>query len=368
MTAATRRRRLARLALTVLGGGALFLALLVGGAALLSADVRFVLRGAYEEARLLLRRRPLADLAADPAAPAAWREAAGLVLDARAFADTALGLRVGDTYTTFAEVGRDTLLLVMSASPKDALRPYLWRFPVVGTVPYRGFFSLDAALGAQRRMEAEGYDTYLRPAAAFSTLGWFSDPLLSTVLAGDRVTVVETVFHESAHATLYVPNATPFDESFASFVGYRSAEAFFRARGDSAAAGRAAARWRDELRLSAFYATLSDTLTRIYGARLEPTALERARAQAFEAARVALEGPLGDSLEVYSGPRLARQPLNNATVVAGRIYRTRLVLFEALGQQAAGVPDAVHRLAAAIAAAPGEDPYLVLERLVEARD
>jgi predicted aminopeptidase len=343
-------------------GAIALLVLLVAVGAAVSSDVRFVLRGAYEEARILLRRRPLTELAADSTAPAAWREAAVLVFQARAYADSALGLKVGDTYTTFAEVGRDTLVLVLSASPKNALRAHLWRFPIVGTVPYRGFFSLEAAQAAQRKFEAEGYDTYLRSSPAFSTLGWFNDPLLSTVLEGDRVDIAQTVFHEATHTTLYVPNATPFDESLAAMVGLRSAEQFFTARGDTAAAARAAAWWRDEVRLSRFYADLADTLTKAYAAGPAGEALDRIRDQIFGTARAALEAGLG--LELYSGPGLARRPLNNATVVAGRIYRTRLDLFEALYQQAGSVREAMGRLKAAIEDGRPADPYAVLERLV----
>jgi predicted aminopeptidase len=365
---AGRGRRIARLLLKIVLGAVVLLVLLVAIGAAVSSDVRFVLRGGYEEARLLLRRRPLAELAADTTAPAAWREAAVLVFQARAYADTALGLRVGETYTTFAEVGRDTLVLVLSASPKNALRAHLWRFPIVGTVPYRGFFSLEAAQAAQRKFEAEGYDTYLRSSPAFSTLGWFNDPLLSTVLEGDRVDIAQTVFHEATHTTLYVPNATPFDESFASMVGLRSAEQFFTARGDTAAAARAAAWWRDEVRLSRFYADLADTLTRAYARGLAGPELERVRAEIFGAARTALEGGLGAELELYSGPGLAARPLNNATVVAGRIYRTRLELFEALFQQSGSVRAAVERLRVAVDAAQGTDPYEVLERALGTRE
>jgi predicted aminopeptidase len=184
------------------------------------------------------------------------------------------------------------------------------------------------------------------------------------VLEGDRVDVAQTVFHESAHTTLYVPNATPFDESFAAFVGLRSAEAFFAVRGDTAEAARAGAWWRDEVRLSRFYADLADTLTQVYGAGLTGPALDRARADVFGAARAALESGLGGELERYSGAGLARRPLNNATVVAGRIYRTRLELFETLFQQAGGVRAAIERLKAAVEREGDADPYQVLERLV----
>ena len=358
MTAARRWKR-------VLGQVALVLAGVIVLAVVASPDVRFVLRGAYEQGRLMARRRPLIEAQADTTLPAAWRENIGLVIAARAYADSALGLTPGTSFTTFAEVGRDTLVLVLSAAPKNALTPHQWWFPIVGRVPYRGFFSLARARAAVRDFEARGYDTALRPAAAFSTLGWFSDPLLSTTVGGHGPGVVTTVIHEMAHTTLYVPNATPFDESFAEFVGFRGAEAFFRARGDTAAAGWAAAVWRDEMRLGAFYAALVDTLRATYALGLTGAALDSARALHYGAARERLATGLGGTLERYSGERLARQTLNNATVVGTTIYRTRLELFEALYEQTGrSVREAVTRLAAALEGGSGREPFEVLADLV----
>jgi predicted aminopeptidase len=348
----------------MLGWTALAAAGLCVLAVIVSPDVRFVLRGAYEQGRLMARRRPLAAAQADTTLPAAWRENIGLVIAARAFADSALGLTPGGSFTTFAEVGRDTLVLVLSAAPKDALTPYLWWFPIVGRVPYRGFFSLARARAAVRDFESRGYDTSLRPAAAFSTLGWFSDPLLSTTVDGHGPGVVATVIHEMAHTTLYVPNATPFDESFAEFVGYRGAEAFFRARGDTAAAAWAAAVWRDQMRLGAFYAALVDTLRAAYAQGLAGAALDSARALHYGTARARLATALDGTLERYSGERLARQTLNNATVVGTTIYRTRLELFEALYERSGrSVREAVRRLAEALEHRGGREPYEVLAEL-----
>lgn len=334
----------------------------------LSPEGRFLLRAGREEASILLARRPIPELVADPATAPELREQLELVLAARRFAAERLGLAAGDTYTTFSDVGPGTTLLhVVSASPPDRLEAYRWTYPIVGSVPYKGFFEKADAKKEERRLARLGYDTYVRPAGAFSTLGWLPDPLLSTALDGDRTELVATVIHEIAHNTLWVRGDARFNESYANFVGYRGAEAFFASRGDHAAAARAAATWRDEKRLAAFYSALETRLRRVYSSGLSGPALERRRQEVFQQAREAMAGPLDRTLEIYDGQRLSRRPINNAWVVARRVYSTGLdeldLIYEGEGRDLrAGVREIVR----SIRKHPKLRPMEALARTVQA--
>jgi predicted aminopeptidase len=330
-------------------------------ALLVSAEARYLARGAWEETRILLKRRSIQSLVADAHTPPALKQRLALVLAARDYAADSLHLSAGDTYTTYADVGRDTLVLVLQASRKDRLREYTWHYPIVGVVPYKGFFDFGRARATAARLEGEGYDTYLRPATAFSTLGYFSDPLLSSILTRDTMELVATVIHELTHNTLYVKSQTAFNESFANFVGYRGAAAFFRSRGDTLDAARATARWRDEGTLDVFYAELARRLDSAYAGDLAGPALEHARATLFGWARAQLTGSVGQSLETYDWRWFATGRLNNAVVIAQRLYRMNLNLFDELYLQNAGnIAETIRAIEVRVFTQPDQDPYRAL--------
>ena len=350
-------RLIKRLLAITFGAAAAVLILLL----IVSADARYLARAGLEEARLLLRRRPIEKLIADSTSPEALRQRLRLVLAARTYAADSLGLAVGKTYTTYVDVGRDTLLLVLSASRREKLREYTWTYPIVGVVPYKGFFSAARARRAAARLEGEGLDVYLRTSGAFSTLGYLSDPLFSTAMSRDTMELVATVLHELAHNTLYVKSQTPFNESFASFVGYRGAEAFFRARRDTVDARRAAARWRDERTLDVFYAELARRLDSAYANNLSGEALERARETLFGWAREQFRGAVGQSLETYDWRWLAQAPLNNAVVIAERLYRMDLNMFDEIYlQNNADIAETIRAIQIRVFTQTDRDPYRAL--------
>lgn len=317
-----------------LGAVALVLLAIAAGGALLVAATpmgRYIARAAWEEGRILRGRRPIARLVADSSLAPAMRAKLRLVLEARAFANDSLRLPAKEAFTQFTQLGSDTLVLVLSGARRDWLEGKSWWFPVVGRVPYKGFFKVEDAQRAERALAADGYDTYLRPAPAFSTLGWFNDPLLSTSLGADSVDLVNTVIHELTHNRYYAKDGAVFNESFANFVGARGAERFFLSRGDSVSALRAVDRWADDRLLGAYWATLYRALDSAF--RSVPGDSLRARRLAirdsvYTAARQMLVDSIGPRLRTIPPVYAARVRLDNAALMARRIYLTDLERFE----------------------------------------
>ncbi len=305
----------------------------------------YVMRAAYEEARILWRRQPIATLLAEDVDPE-MRARLELTLSLREFARERLGLSVGGSYTTFARVDDHQVVYVLTAAPRDRLEPYTWWFPILGRVPYRGYFDRSDAQALADRLEREGYDTYVRPSIAFSTLGWFDDPLLSPLLRMPEEELAETIVHELLHSTIYVPGQVAFNESFASFVGYRGAIAFFASRGDVERAQRAAAMWADARAFSAALGRVAALLQGAYAAGIDmaerPALFAKAQAE-FET--------IEWRTDWYR--RVSQRPLNNAVIVHDRLYNDRLDLFErAYERLGYDLPATIARIQTAVRGAP----------------
>jgi predicted aminopeptidase len=298
---------------------------------------RYLVRAAVAEARILARRRSIKAMVADPATPPAVARKLQLVLDARRFAEDSVGLRAKESFTTYSPLDRDTLVLVLSGAYRDRLVPKTWWFPIVGSVPYKGFFDFPQARAAARSLEGQGFDVYLRPSPAFSTLGWFNDPLLSTSLRADSIDLVDTVIHELTHNTFYASGQAVFNESFANFVGARGSAWFFRTRGSPAAADLADARWADEKTLSRFWDRLYRSVDSAFKAHPTDSAARLlARDTLYARARRVLVDSIGPTLRTIDPRALARIRLDNAALLAHKIYDTDLDVFDTLWQQQGG--------------------------------
>ena len=334
----------------------------------LSGTGRYLVRAGIEEARILLARRPIQDIVAEPGTPAPVRAKLQLVLAARSFARDSLGLAVGESFGTFSDIRRDTLVLVLSGAYRDKLKRYTWWFPVVGRVPYKGYFDFDEARRQERKLTDRGFDARLGAASAFSTLGWFNDPLLPSTLRADTLTLANTVIHELTHNTYYAPGGAVFNESFANFVGARGAERFYRSRGQEKAADEVVARWKDERVLGRFWAALYQTVDSTFKAHPgdEPARVaERIaiRDSLYAQAREALIHELGPQLHTMSVRSLEKVRLDNAFLMARRVYLTDLDAFDAVLTRERGDLRRAVQVIIEAARSDKKDPFGAVKRL-----
>ena len=309
----------------------LLLILLLFALCLSACSPFYVLRAAYEEGKILWRREPIAQFLEKPDVNQDTQEKLKLVLAVREYARDVLKMNVGGSYASYSYVDRPDLTYILTAAPKTELKPYTWWFLIVGRVPYKGYFSKADADAAAADLQSEGYDTNIRPSAAFSTLGWFDDPLLSHLLRYDKVTLAEVVFHELFHNTLYVKGVGDFNESSANFIGHRAAIDFFRDRfgENSAEHQRAIQAWQEELEFSDFIEKLGDSLSELYGKEIALEEKLRLREEIFERGKKEWEERIA-ARPVHRFRGFAKQPLNNAVLIHYLLYLKNLKLFEAV--------------------------------------
>lgn len=324
----------------------------------------YVIKAGWAEAKILKARRPLPEVILAPETDERTRGKLTLAREAREFAINALKLDVGDSYTTYTELDRDTLAMVLSAAYRDRLASRTWWFPIVGRVPYRGFFDLEEALREQRKLEDEGFDTMLRPTSAFSTLGWFSDPLLSTIVRYDEVELITTILHELSHNHLFIPGQVRFNESFATWVGRVGAIEFFCTRPgggpDTVWCNRARDRWHDVMLFSRFIDGLVRELEAVYGDSVTTREDRIARRQGvFERHQRLLREEVRPRLLSLTFSSFDALPLNNAILLSRMLYYHRLPDFDAhLAASEGTLETAIQALEAGIDTV--EDPFELL--------
>ncbi len=153
-----------------------------------------------------------------------------LVQDIRSFAIKTLGLETNSNYTRYVELDQNYLAYVVSATDRISFTPYEWSFPIVGKVPYKGFFHLEDAKEEAETLRQKDLDVWIRKVDAFSTLGYFSDPLYSFMKSYRVHQLAELIIHEQAHATLYLKGKSQFNEEFATFVGKEGARLYIHSR------------------------------------------------------------------------------------------------------------------------------------------
>jgi predicted aminopeptidase len=313
----------------------LVFAMLVLATALSACSLDYLAQQGAGQLSLLMHREPVEHALRDPKLPARARRQLQLALDAKTFAEQRIGLRHSDSYTQLVRLDRDAVAYSVSASPRDRLEPYRWWFPIVGNVPYKGYFDRRDAEREAGQLEARGYDADVGAVPAYSLLGWFPDPLYSPMLADEPVALASTIIHELTHGTVFVAGHPSFNEGFAEFVGARGAIAFFRARfGESSPeVQHAEAYLRDEARFAEAMHTLATRLDALYESNATHDDKLRAREPLFERARREIP-TLPFETEGFRHLDLAR--LNNAGVMMFVTYNGEESRFRAAYESVGG--------------------------------
>ena len=310
----------------------------------------YVAKAAAGHAGLLWRSRAMDSALGDPATPAALKDKLRLALEIRSFAFDVMGLRRTRAYASVTPV-RGAVTYVVSACPRTRLEPYEWWFPFLGKVPYKGYFREADALAEKRRLEDRGWDARVGGVAAYKTPLWLADPLPSSVLDYAPGDLAELLIHELTHGTVWFADRVDFDEAAASFVGRGGAEDFLERR-----FGPGSAELKDFRAGLARQDALAAAMDEVYR-RLD----ELYRGGATEAEKLARR----EEVFAWGRGRLSSaglplgEPLNNAAVLAHRLYRRDFSAFAALHERCGRD---WKRTLAALRALDPKDPFAALSR------
>jgi predicted aminopeptidase len=249
----------------------------------------------------------------------------------RRFAAESVGLFPGKSYTGYFETEQKGLTYVVTACERLRLEPYTWWFPIAGRVEYRSFWDEEDAIEEARELERQGYDTWISPSRAYSTLGFFRDPVITTMLRDGLPALVDVLIHELAHVRLYVPGHTDWNEALASFVGERGAELYFMAaryRG-TPFPDQVKARGQRKATFDALVAEAGARLEKLYASEIADADKLRQREQIFlqlQAAVVAL----------FPAEEPEAWRMNNARIVHFLRYSANSGALEQMWRESAG--------------------------------
>ncbi len=305
--------------------------LLLGAALSGCSSIDYFTHLAHGEYGVLSARKPIDQLIADPATDPKLKARLQLAQQARAFASDKLDLPRNGSYTVYADVGRNYVVWNVFAAPEFSLKPVTHCFLIAGCVGYRGYFDRARAEAEAKELEGQGYETYVGGVPAYSTLGWFDDPILNTMMRWDDDALDSTIFHELAHQKLYLKSDTAFNESFATFVQEEGLRQWRLARGlppgDNAAHRREDAFTQLVLEARARLETL-------YASGAPAEQMRAAKLAEIERLRSDYRSLRDTQWQGYSGyDAWMNGPINNAKLLPFGLYHKWVPAFAALYAQ-----------------------------------
>ncbi len=312
---------------------------------------------------LMGKSRSIEEVIADHETSPELRRRLELVSVMRDFSVSQLHLPANDSYRAYADIEREAVVWSVVATPKFSMAPRQWCYPVVGCASYRGYFDQAEAERFAQGLQGEGFDVAVEAVPAYSTLGWFDDPLPSTVIHWPEGSLAGLMFHELAHQRLYLPGDSAFNEAFAMTVERVGMERWFQHRGDAAGEDK----WREgERRERAFIEMVLRTRERLqalYARELPPEAMRQEKALSFEQ----LRAEYAELKQQWDGDcsfdRWFERELNNAHLASIATYEQWVPAFMALLEQSGGRLDQFYERCEELAALPTGERNRRLEML-----
>ncbi|MFC5488207.1 aminopeptidase [Dokdonella soli] len=336
-----------------------------GVAASACSTLRYYAHVTHGELGLLAARMPVAVIIADPAADAKLRARLQQAQAARAFASDHLALPRNRSYTSYVDLGRPYVTWNVFATPEFSVDPVTHCFPFAGCVAYLGFFDRARAERAEKRFVEQGDDTAIEGAAAYSTLGWFADPILSSMLRWSDDELDGVIFHELAHQQLYVKGDTAFNESYASFV---QEQGLLEWRAERGLPAPDETRHAHDEAFTRLVLDLRERLRVLFAKELPVDEMRPAKQREFVDFRLRYarlrDAGWGDDRRYDAW---VAAPINNAKLVPFGLYERWVSAFARLFQDVRGQWAAFHAHVRKLALLPGAERERVLAELA-ARD
>jgi predicted aminopeptidase len=290
------------------------LALLVSAALTACQTIQYYSQAINGQHRILQSRQPISEVTADPNSSEVLRRKLTFILDIRAFAEDELQLPVANNYLTYVDVKKPYVAWNVVAAPEFSMVPKTWCYPFVGCAAYRGYFAKTDAEHYAGILEKQGYDVHVGGVTAYSTLGWFDDPVLSTFIRRSKASAAALLFHEVAHQVLYAPDDTTFNESFATFVEQEGLRRWQEASGDPAIYGQYLNNYRRQQQFVGLVQEHRQKLEELYQTDLAPHQKRTRKASIFSDLRNEFNQLKAVQADLAVYENWMRQPLNNAKI------------------------------------------------------
>jgi len=273
---------------------------------------------------------PVEEILKDENTSVLWKEKIGFIQEVKGYGEEKLGLTKTKSYSKFFE-NKGPILYGITASEKDRLQLYTWNFPITGRVTYKSFFTKGGVLKEKQFLENKGLDTFVQQAGAYSTLGRLKDPIFSSMMKWDQVTLANLIFHEMSHATIYFKGETDFNEQLATFIGNRGTIDFLIEKYGmgSKEVTEAIHIQEDDLFFSKWVDQVCQRLSNYYAKEISRDEKLRGREEIFRSIQEEFK-EIKAQFKTDCYKDFGKKDLNNAVLLAYRRYIHRLEKFEAL--------------------------------------